>query len=265
MNDGLIESQGLLRMGLFFGVLAMLLWLERRFPRRPGDMRRRLRWPPNFGLAVLDAALLWALPFAVLGTAFWAERHGWGLLYQVALPAWAAILAAWVALDMAVYWQHRLLHEIRWLWPLHRVHHTDVEFDTTTGVRFHPAEILLSTMWKCAVVLALGAPPLAVLLMEISLSGFSLFTHANLHLPARFERILRFALVTPEMHRVHHSPYRAETDSNYGTVLSAWDRLFRSYTAQPRDGHTSMRIGLTECRADADQRLAALLRQPFVR
>lgn len=263
MLDELMWSQGTVRLLAFFGLLALFLMLERLFPRRTGDMHRALRWPSNFGLVLLDSALLALLPLAAIGSALWAAQQGFGFLNKTALPVYAEIALAWLLLDLAIYWQHRWLHEYPWLWRLHRVHHSDIEFDTTTGVRFHPAEILLSMVYKCAVVVALGAPVLAVLLVEITLNGFALFSHANLHLPARFERILRWGLVTPEMHRVHHSIYRQETDSNYGSALSLWDRLFKSYNDQPRDGHSEMRIGLPELREVPDQRLMRLLLQPL--
>lgn len=205
--------------------------------------------------------MLALVPVAAVGTAFWAQAHGWGLLNAVNLPAWSEIAIAWLALDGAIYWQHRSFHEIRALWPLHRVHHSDTEFDTSSALRFHPAEILLSAAYKSGVALALGAPPLAVLLLETTVNGFALFNHSNLRLP--FDALLRKLVVTPDVHRVHHSVHRAETDSNYGSSLLLWDRLFGSYTPQPRDGHERMRIGLEEFRDGPAQKLTALLAQPL--
>jgi sterol desaturase/sphingolipid hydroxylase (fatty acid hydroxylase superfamily) len=253
----------LLRPAFFFGILAALLVAERVWPRRAQPMQRRMRWTSNFGLVILDTAVLALLPLAALGTALWAEAAGIGLFNVVAWPAWLEVALAWLLLDAAIYVQHRAMHEIPLLWRLHRVHHSDIEFDTTTGVRFHPLEILLSMGWKMGLVAALGAPLLAVLILEITLSGFALWSHANLRYPLLLDRWLRRVVITPEVHRVHHSPYTAETNSNYGSALIIWDHLFRSYVAQPREGHRAMRIGLDRWRAAGDQRLTALLRQPL--
>jgi sterol desaturase/sphingolipid hydroxylase (fatty acid hydroxylase superfamily) len=251
------------RAAAFFALFALILALETLRPRRRNPMQRRMRWPSNLGLMAINAAMIGLLPFAAAASAIWAQSRGLGLLHFTVLPPWLEVLAAWLVLDVAIYWQHRALHEVGWLWPLHRVHHTDVELDATTGVRFHAAEIVLSMAYKCVVVIALGAPLLAVLLFEIALSGLSLFNHANLHLPARLDRMVRMLLVTPDMHRAHHSVHRDEHDSNYGNALSWWDHLFRSYTRVPRDGHAGMRIGLAEFRHATDQRLVALLKQPM--
>lgn len=263
MNAGLIAHPGAARAAVFFLLLALMLALERWRPKRRTDLRRGLRWPANFGLMAVNAAVLFALPVAAVGSSLWAARHGVGLLNMLRPPGWLAVALGWLLLDAAIYWQHRALHEIGWLWPLHRPHHTDVEFDASTALRFHPAEIALSMLFKCAVVIALGAPPLAVLLFETALNGLALFNHANLHLPAGLDRILRRLLVTPDMHRVHHSVHRVEHDSNYGNALSWWDHLFGSYTPAPRDGHAAMRIGLEQFRDDGEQRLLPLLRQPL--
>ncbi len=250
------------RAAIFFALLALFLILEAWRPRRATPMQRRMRWPSNFGLMAINTAVVFVLPVAALGSAVWAQAHGWGLFNQLALPGWAEVLLAWLVLDAAIYWQHRWLHEIGWLWPLHRVHHSDVEFDATTGVRFHAGEIALSMLYKCVLVVALGAPVLAVLLFETALNGLSLFNHSNLHLPEPFDRMLRRVLVTPDMHRAHHSVHRDEHDSNYSNAFSWWDRLFMSYTAQPRDGHEGMLIGLEQFREAPEQRLLPLLRQP---
>lgn len=263
MTDWILAHSSALRVAAFFGLLILFLVLERLFPRRGSDLQRHLRWPANLGLVVIDSALLLALPVAALATAFWAEGRGWGLLHALDSPAWLAVSLGWLLLDVAIYWQHRAFHEIRWLWPLHRVHHSDIEFDATTGLRFHPGEILLSMLYKCGLVLALGIPPLAVLLFEIALNGFAIFTHANLRLPPEPERWLRRVVVTPEMHRIHHSAWRVEHDSNYGNALSVWDRLFSSYTPAAREPQETMRIGLPRFRAEEEQRLLPLLRQPF--
>lgn len=252
-----------LRPAVFFGLLLVLLVLEAWFPRRHGAMRRAQRWGPNAALAALGTALTAVVPLALAGLAWRAQHAGWGLFNLVALPAWLELLLAWLLLDLAIYLQHRALHRLPWLWPLHRVHHSDIEFDATTGLRFHPGEILLSLAWKMLLVAALGAAPLAVLLFELGLSSFSLWSHANLRYPAALERVLRTLLVTPEVHRAHHSVFREEHDRNYGSVLLVWDRLFGSYLAHPGEGHERMRIGLRAWRGQGEQRLAALLLQPL--
>ncbi len=253
------------RAGLFFGLLAAFLIAQQLWPKRTTPMLRAARWPANFALAAIDTAILFVLPFAAITSSVWAQAHGYGLFNHLDWPRWLEVPLAWIVLDGAIYWQHRWLHEIGWLWPLHRVHHSDVELDTTTGIRFHPAEIVLSMLYKCAVVIALGAPWLAVLLFESALNGLSLFNHANLRLDPRLDRILRWIIVTPDMHRAHHSVYRAEHDSNYANAFSWWDRLFASYTPAPRDGHEAMRLGLEQFRDAPEQRIAALLRQPLVK
>jgi sterol desaturase/sphingolipid hydroxylase (fatty acid hydroxylase superfamily) len=251
------------RGAIFFGLLATFLVAQELWPKRATPMLRAVRWPPNFALVAIDTAILASLPFAAITSAIWAQAHHAGLFNALGWPHWLEVAIAWIALDCAIYWQHRALHEIAWLWPMHRVHHSDVEFDATTGVRFHPFEIVLSMAYKCIVVIALGAPWLAVLLFETTLNGLSLFNHANLRLNPQLDRILRMAIVTPDMHRAHHSVHRVEHDSNYSNAFAWWDRLFGSYTDQPRDGHESMRIGLVQFRDAPAQRIVALLKQPL--
>jgi sterol desaturase/sphingolipid hydroxylase (fatty acid hydroxylase superfamily) len=205
------------------------------------------------------------LPAAAVGASLFAGAHGWGLFNTVAAPPWLGAVVAVVALDLAVWAQHVAMHKIGPLWRLHRVHHTDLDFDTTTGIRFHPLEILLSTIYKAMVVVALGAPVAAVIAFEILLNASSLFAHGNVRLPPALDETIRRIVVTPDMHRVHHSVRRQETDSNYGFNLSVWDRLFGTYRAQPRAGHDGMIIGLPEFRRWREQRLGRLLVQPLLR
>ncbi|HYF21836.1 MAG TPA: sterol desaturase family protein [Caulobacteraceae bacterium] len=253
----------LLRAVAFFGVFALLAGAEAAWPRRGAPERLR-RWPGNLGLAVVSALLLRLLaPAAGVAAALLAEERGWGLLNLAPVPGWIAFVTTLVLLDLAVWTQHLVTHRVGWLWRLHRVHHTDTAFDLTTGLRFHPLEIALSLLWKAAVIVALGAPVAAVLAFEILLNAAAMFVHADLRLPSALERTLRRVLVTPDMHRVHHSSIRSETDSNFGTLLSAWDRLFHTYRAQPAEGHQAMRIGLDEFRAPAERRLDRLLTLPF--
>ncbi len=260
-----IANEPLIRLGVFAGVLAVLLVLERLWPRRPQRLDWR-RWPGNLGLAVVDSLLLRLVaPAAAVGIAFWAETRGFGLLPALGLPAWASIPLAVLLLDLAIYWQHRAFHAVPVLWRLHRVHHADPELDASSGLRFHPIEILLSLGIKAAVVVALGAPAVAVLIFEVLLNATSLFSHANLALPAWLDRWLRLVLVTPDMHRVHHSEIQVETDSDFGFCVPWWDRLFGTYRPEPREGQLGMVIGVIGWRASALQRLDRLLIQPFLR
>ncbi len=264
VQDWIVGNEPWLRLAAFGSVLVLLLAAEGWWPRRTGPMRHRLRWGANLSVVVVNGLLVRLLiPLGATGTAVWAGVHGYGLFARLAWSPALEAAVSFLALDALIYWQHRLFHLIPLFWRLHRMHHSDVEFDATTGVRFHPAEILVSMLIKMGAVLALGAPAVAVIAFEIALNATSLFNHANLRLPEPVDRALRRVLVTPDMHRVHHSVHRREHDSNYGFNLSWWDHLFRSYTAQPADGHTTMRIGLAQFRDDAEQRLPALLVQPF--
>lgn len=214
-------------------------------------------------MSVIDSlALRLLLPVAAVGAAAFAEQRDWGLFNQFTLPLAIPVVLTLLALDLLIYWQHRLLHALPWLWRLHRVHHSDLSIDVTTALRFHPLEILLSMLLKMAAVALLGAPPVAVLAFEILLNATAMFNHANLRLPAYSDRFLRQFIVTPDMHRVHHSWHQDETNSNFGFNLPWWDHLFGSYRAQPRDGHRAMSIGLKAFRDDKDQGLIALLAQP---
>ena len=252
-----------LRLSAFIGVFALLALAERRWPGR-GDARAAARQWVNLCLMLINTAILrLAFPVLALGYAIAVQAQDIGLLNYLALPAWLAILIAFVLLDLSIYWQHRLLHRVPILWRLHRVHHSDLAFDTSLAVRFHPAEIAFSMLLKFAVIAALGAPPVAVLLFEIALSIGSLFSHADLRLAPRFERMVRMLVVTPDMHRVHHSIHVEESNSNFSFNLSLWDHLFRSYRASSRDSVAQMRIGLEHFRTAKAQGLFALLLNPF--
>jgi sterol desaturase/sphingolipid hydroxylase (fatty acid hydroxylase superfamily) len=263
MIDLALAHEGVLRASCFLAVLLIMLGWERASPRRAPSTPRRRRRLVNLSLVVIDAALLWLLPAAAVGAALLAGVHGWGLFNNVAAPRWLAAVVAVVALDLGVWAQHVAMHKVP-LWRLHRVHHSDLDFDTTTGVRFHPLEILLSLIYKAMLVVALGAPAAAVVAFEILLNASSLFAHGNIRLPPALDRAMRSVVVTPDMHRVHHSVRREETDSNYGFNLSVWDRLFGTYRAQPRAGHDGMIIGLPEFRRAREQRLGRLLLQPLL-
>ena len=264
MLEMVIAHEAALRLGAFLGVLAAVAGWEALSPRRVRRFRRTERWPHNLGLLALNGLLLRLVaPAAAVGVALAGEARGWGLLHALAMPAWAKVLAAVVLLDLAIYFQHVLFHAVPALWRLHRPHHTDTDFDVTTGTRFHPIEIALSMAVKCGVVAAIGAPAIAVLVFEVLLNVTAIFNHANGRLPASLDRWLRWFVVTPDMHRVHHSIIVRETNSNFGFNLPYWDHLFGTYRAQPAHGHEAMTIGLEAFRDLKEVRLDRLLTQPF--
>jgi sterol desaturase/sphingolipid hydroxylase (fatty acid hydroxylase superfamily) len=233
-------------------------------PRRQQRIRRIRRWPSNIGVVALDTLLVRLLfPITAVGIALLAEARGWGLFAALELPAWASIVLGVVLLDLAIYLQHVLFHAVPALWRLHRMHHADLEFDVTTGTRFHPIEILLSMGIKLGVVAALGVPAVSVLIFEILLNATSMFNHSNVRIPRNVDRILRWLVVTPDMHRVHHSIVRRETNSNFGFNLPCWDRLFGTYRDQPAAGHEGMTIGIEQFRDARELRLDRMLVQPF--
>jgi sterol desaturase/sphingolipid hydroxylase (fatty acid hydroxylase superfamily) len=248
----------------FLGVFgAVALWEAWR-PRRQAAFVRWIRWPSNLGLLAVDVIVLRLIaPGAAVAVAIAAAAGGWGLLNALSLPAGAAVLVAVVLLDLSMYFQHVMFHAVPALWRLHRVHHADLDFDVTTGIRFHPVEILLSTAIKCTVVAAIGAPPVAVLVFEVVLNASAMFNHANASVPMRVERWLRWLVVTPDVHRVHHSVQYDESSSNFGFNLPWWDRLFGTYRAQPRAAHAGMTIGVDAFRSEEDLRLDRLLVQPL--
>lgn len=265
MNDleRLIQLEPMIRLGGFVLLIALLGWLQWHFPLR-SDRHRLRRFGINLGLSIINTLIL-RLVFPLLAVA-WAvdvyQREA-GLFGMLQWSLWLTIPLAIVIFDLAIYWQHRLSHAIPLLWRLHRLHHTDREFDFTTGVRFHPIEIMLSMGLKLGLIALLGPHPLAVLIFELLLSLFALWTHTNVALPGTIDRRLRWLLVTPSMHRIHHSTWQPETDSNYGFHLTCWDRLFGSYRAKPHENERIMAIGLNEFMQDKDQRLGALLLNPF--
>jgi sterol desaturase/sphingolipid hydroxylase (fatty acid hydroxylase superfamily) len=259
-------SEALLRLGCFASVLLLMAFWEQMAPRRPLSIQRRVRWFSNLGLATINSVVVrFFIPLGVVGLAALGEERGWGVFKHLALPPWLGVTLAVVLLDLTIYLQHVLFHAVPFLWRLHRVHHADLDFDTTTGVRFHTLEIILSIGIKAAVVIGLGAPPLSVLIFEILLNATSLFNHGNVRLPAWLDPLLRWVVVTPDMHRVHHSIIPHETNSNFGFNLPWWDYLFGTYKAQPTKGHTGMTIGLEHERDERKvERLAGMLLLPFV-
>lgn len=262
--DGSFTVETLIRLTCFTGVFVVVAAFEASYPRRLRSLPRRRRWPANLGLSVVNQVLTrLLLPVSAIALALHAQEQGWGLLAVSEMPAWLAFVLAIVLLDLTIYLQHRLYHVVPLLWRLHRVHHADVDFDISTGIRFHPLSILLSALIKLAAVAVIGPAPVAVLVFEVVLNATSLFNHSNLRIPPGVDRVLRLVLVTPDMHRVHHSADPDETNRNFGFNFPWWDRLFRSYCAQPRLGHTDMRVGLPEFREADELRLDRLLSQPF--
>ncbi|MBU2532085.1 MAG: sterol desaturase family protein, partial [Alphaproteobacteria bacterium] len=253
-----------IRLTAFTLVLATMAVWELRAPRRIQHLARGRRWPANLGLVVLDAILLrLVFPLTAVAVALLAEERGFGLLHLWSVPAWLAVPVAVIALDLVIYFQHVLFHAVPALWRLHRMHHADLEFDVTTGTRFHPIEIVLSMVIKITVVAALGAPAVAVLVFEVLLNATAMFNHSNVRLPEQVDRVLRWLVVTPDMHRVHHSIVVRETNSNFGFNLPWWDRMFGTYRAQPAAGHEGMTIGIAQIRDPSEQRLDRMLTQPF--
>ena len=262
-----MEHEAILRLGVFFGLFAVMALAEALVPRRALVLGRSRRWLTNWMVSLLNALTGFALKAgfgaAAVLAALDAGAMGWGVFNRLDWPGWVEVLLVFVALDFAIWLQHLLSHKIPVLWRLHRVHHADRDIDVTTAIRFHPIEIALSMLFKIALVYALGASVVAVILFEVVLNGAAMFNHANVRLPLPVDRWLRLVVVTPDMHRVHHSVHRREHDSNYGFNLAIWDRLFRTYTPQPSDGHTGMTIGLSEYQTPAPARLGWSLLFPF--
>ncbi len=261
-------SEATIRLAAFLGIFVTMAGLELVQPRRIPNRLKGARWMTNLAMVALSSVVMrvlfkFVVTFAAVGSAIWAEQNDFGLLRTFGLPLWLAGLAGFVLLDFAVWLEHVASHKIPILWRIHRMHHSDVDFDVTTALRFHPLEIILSMAWKSAIVALFGVPVLAVLIFEIVLNGAAMFNHSNWKIPTRIDRILRLIVVTPDMHRIHHSVRVRETDSNYGFNFPFWDRIFRTYTQDPQDGHQGMTIGLYEYRSDEPTGLVWSLLLPF--
>lgn len=264
MRDLLLAHEALFRLAAFAGVLGLMLLWEALRPFRPASTDAISRRLTNLGLSVLGALLVrLVLPVAAVGVALWAERSGFGLFNRPGVSPLVAFPVSFVALDLLVYGQHVAFHKIVLFWRLHRVHHADASIDATTGIRFHPFEILLSMFVKMIAVALLGAPAAAVIVFEIALNATAMFNHANVTLGRTLDPLVRLLFVTPDMHRVHHSIFRDEHDTNFGFNLSLWDRLFGTYRAAPRDGQRDMRIGLEDYAGEDARRLSWCLSLPF--
>lgn len=262
----LVENEMMSRMGFFAGAFAVVAVWELMAPRRVLTLSKAMRWRNNLGLVVLNTVILRLLfPAAAIGMSIFAIEQGWGILNFYSLPFGLSIVLTVVVMDFTICLQHVMVHAVPALWRVHRVHHADLDYDLTTGIRFHPIEIILSMLIKFAIIIVLGPPVVAVVLFEVILNAMSLFNHGNIRLPIRVDRLLRVLLVTPDMHRVHHSVEDNEANSNFGFNLSIWDRLLGTYIAQPREGHIQMNIGIHHYRNPQQvDRLPGMLSLPFV-
>ena len=260
-----MEHEALIRTGVFLFLFVMIGTLEAIVPRRRPTVPKPGRWVNNNGIMLLTTGLIrLTVPITAVATAVFAARHGWGLFHLMHVPGILAAAGSIIALDLIIYLQHIVVHAVPVLWRIHRVHHADLEYDVTTGIRFHPIEIVLSLAIKLMAIVLLGAPVLAVVLFEAILNGMAMFNHGNFRLPATWDRILRQVVVTPDMHRVHHSSETDELNSNFGFNISLWDRLFGTYREQPRMGHENLRIGIEEFRTWNDVIwLPGMLTLPF--
>ena len=243
-----MENEVTIRLLVFLGLFALFACAEVLLPRRARNIKRSPRWFTNIGLIIIDSLTIrlmaFVLPVMAVAAAADASDKGWGLLSLVNWPNWVELILAILILDFVIWAQHLITHKIPLLWRLHQVHHADRDMDVTTAIRFHPIEIALSMMLKIGIVYALGPTAFAVILFEILLNGTAMFNHANINIPKNLDKVIRLLLVTPDMHRVHHSDIREEHDSNYGFSLSIWDRVFGTYVSQPMKGHDDMTIGL---------------------
>lgn len=263
MSETILSFAPALRLAVFLGVLAAMALWEVAAPRRRREIPRLLRWSNNLGVVVIDTILVRLMfPVVAVGLAVMADAQGWGLFNLVDFPGGVAFIVSLLALDLAIYLQHVMFHAVPALWRIHRMHHADLEFDVTTGLRFHPIEILMSMGIKLAIVAALGPPAVAVLVFEVILNASAMFNHSNIAIPRPVDRLLRLFVVTPDMHRVHHSVIPAETNSNYGFNLPWWDWLLGTYRAQPAKGHEGMEIGIAQFRTRRDLWLDRMLIQP---
>jgi sterol desaturase/sphingolipid hydroxylase (fatty acid hydroxylase superfamily) len=264
LNNLIADSEASLRLGAFFTIFMLLVCLEWFFPRRKLTIPRMRRWISNIGISMFNTAFVKVIfPVAGIGAALLAEEKQWGLFNQIELPSWLGIILFLLIFDLTIYLQHRLFHAVPFLWRLHRTHHTDVDYDVTTGSRFHPVSILLSSIIKFLLVVALGAAPIAILIAEVLLNATSMFNHSNLKIPVELDRHLRRFIVTPDMHRVHHSVIPSEHSHNFGFNFPWWDRLLGSYLAQPRSGHEAMEIGINGFRDRKSTNFFWLLIQPL--
>lgn len=273
MTSFILLHETTIRLGFFLTALCLMGLWELKAPYRPLKVEKRQRWLNNLSLVVFNSVTLrLVIPIAATSVAIVAQQQGWGLFNMIEIDnsnhllSIAVIITTIISLDFIIYLQHRLMHKLDWLWRLHRVHHADMDIDVTTGSRFHPVEIIFSMLVKLISIVLIGAPAIAVILFEIILSSMALFNHSNIKLPKPIDRLLRYIFITPDMHRVHHSTQRHEENSNFGFSLSCWDKLFRTYVAQPEKGHLEMTIGNTEFNSEEETvTVSSMLKMPFVK
>ncbi|OEF30146.1 sterol desaturase family protein [Vibrio rumoiensis] len=266
MMDVMLEKQNIIRISVFLIVLLVMALWEVKSPKKALTQPKWYRWLNNMGMVVFNGVLLpIVLPFLAISVAFIAQEKQLGLFNILTINAVLTGVLSVILLDLIIYWQHRIFHQVPLLWRLHRVHHADQDIDVTTGSRFHFIEIWLSMLIKMLAIILFGISPIAVLVFEVLLNASAMFNHSNVQIRPRIDKYLRKIIVTPDMHRVHHSIHVNETNSNYGFCLSIWDKWFVSYTAQPKDGHSDMLIGLKSFRHPKEQSLLAMLMQPFRR
>ncbi len=264
MNALTVDSASTIRLGLFFLVFLMLALSEIRWPRRRLSVRRSRRWIANIGLSVINSiAVRMLIPFAGVASALWAQDVGFGLFNQLNWSAWLELLLFILLFDLTIYWQHRIFHMVPVFWRFHRVHHTDEDYDLTTGNRFHPVSILISATLKIGLVVLLGASAVAILAAEILLNLTSMFNHSNIRLPPQVDSLLRRIVVTPDMHRIHHSRDNVEHSRNFGFNFSFWDRIFGSYMQNPKQAQEHMGIGIIGYEGASTRSLIPLIFQPF--
>lgn len=265
MDLFILENELTIRISSFIIIFAIMAWWEIKSPRRPLRLSKVTRWVNNLGIVALNSLILRLLfPAAAIGVAAYGQEQQWGLLNYYEVPTGLAIVLAVIAMDFIIYLQHVMVHAVPALWRLHRVHHADQDYDVTTGARFHPIEIILSMLIKFATIVVLGAPIVAVVIFEVLLNALAMFNHGNVGLPSRWDNRLRWFVVTPDMHRVHHSVEDDETNSNFGFNLTWWDRLFGTYREQPRAGHTEMQIGIYHFQDETQtNQLPGMLMLPF--
>ena len=262
----LLANEKIIRMSFFFGMLVLIGLWELAAPKRALTISKSVRWINNLGLVFFNSFLLRVLfPASAVGVVVFADEQGWGLFNYIEVPFWFEVVAAVIIMDFVIYIQHVMVHAIPVLWRLHRLHHADLDYDVTTGSRFHPIEIILSMLIKFATILLLGPAVIAVIIFEVMLNTTAMFNHGNISLPKTLDKYLRLILVTPDMHRVHHSIEDDEANSNFGFSLPWWDRLFGTYRDQPRAGHQAMTIGITKYRDPKQVSwLPGMLMLPFI-
>nr|WP_250158254.1 sterol desaturase family protein [Vibrio alginolyticus] len=264
VTETTFQEPSWLRLGFFLGVLLLCAIWENKLPRRTLTASRRFRWVNNLSLVAFNSLVIaLIMPIAAFQAAVIAQEQQWGLLNILSFPAWLNIFLTVILLDFVIYAQHVVFHHVKPLWKIHRMHHADLDIDVTTGARFHPFEIIISMGVKIAAVFILGVSPIGIVVFEIVLNASAMFNHSNAKLALSIDQKLRNVIVTPDMHRVHHSVIVKETHSNFGFFLSVWDRFFGTYRAQPKLGHDDVVIGVPEIRDEEEQRLDKLLTQPF--